>query len=568
VRAAPNNNAPGALFKHPSLPRPLPPLPIITQRCLQKALLKDVTVLRPLGEGAYAWVDLLQLSVKSKCGTPGKTVPRVVAGKLLLPDGAADNIDGGRAGGGGGAGPPGCVLARWTATAAAARGPVKPTPPCAFVKQKRVHAECQGSSFVVQLLAAKQGRDGHMLMLLEFAEHGSLADFLPDGGAAAAGSSDEVVAAIGGLRPQGPAAAAAAGGCECGPGSGGGGGGGSASGSVRDGEADCGSDDEGACDLVIDLLTSADGGDDDTTTTTKQQPPQQQQQQQQPPPGIPEPTAKFYAACVLEALSFMHARRVIHRDVKPDNLLLFSSGYLKLSDLGAATIVPPGEAATTRSGTAEYMAPEVKAQLPQCPAVDLWSLGVTVWQLVAGGLPAWAEREEAHEGELEFPEHFSQVRRRGRLAGWVLTAAVAIDLCSRTADHPTHPTTPSRPDSPRPTPKHPPETPQDLRSLLTALLRHDPKSRPCAVSVRDHPWFDGFDWDALREQRLSAPPVPPRPTEQQQPPQQQQQQQQPPIKEGPKDGEPCRRCGGALKAEEAAAAATAAEAPAAARAAE
>jgi hypothetical protein len=85
----------------------------------------------------------------------------------------------------------------------------------------------------------------------------------------------------------------------------------------------------------------------------------------QPPPppplprgGIAEPAARFYAACALLALEWMHGRRMVHRDVKPDNMLLFSCGYLKLSDLGACCIVPAGHAPTTRTGTPAYMAPE------------------------------------------------------------------------------------------------------------------------------------------------------------------------------------------------------------------
>jgi hypothetical protein len=47
-----------------------------------------------------------------------------------------------------------------------------------------------------------------------------------------------------------------------------------------------------------------------------------------------------------------------------------------------------------------------------------------------------------------------------------------------------------------------------LRCLLTRLLSHDPSGRPCVAKARAHGWFDGFDWEALRERRMAAPPVP------------------------------------------------------------
>jgi serine/threonine protein kinase len=97
----------------------------------------------------------------------------------------------------------------------------------------------------------------------------------------------------------------------------------------------------------------------------------------------------------------------LHRDIKPCNLLLFDDGYLKLADMGCCCQLPPGiDAAQTRTGTAAYMAPEVASGAqPYSYPVDMWSLGITIWQMVDGHLPAWAEQQQQgqKQGDVEGP---------------------------------------------------------------------------------------------------------------------------------------------------------------------
>ena len=201
---------------------------------------------------------------------------------------------------------------------------------------------------------------------------------------------------------------------------------------------------------------------------------------------LTEPTARFYAACVTSALAYLHARRIAYRDLKPENLLLDARGYLKLADFGNAKRLEPAQRTWTVCGTPEYLAPEIVSNRGHGHAVDWWTLGVLLFEMLVGHSPFRAD-DGAGDGALEAVyENILANRWRERAAAAGATGPLA-------------------------------QTSSAAYGLVDRLLVTDPARRLGSVEgggngSRDvvcHAFFAAVDWNALVSRRAEVPYVPP-----------------------------------------------------------
>ncbi|GAB4815111.1 hypothetical protein N2152v2_002157 [Parachlorella kessleri] len=104
--------------------------------------------------------------------------------------------------------------------------------------------------------------------------------------------------------------------------------------------------------------------------------------------SLPEDVVRSIARQLVRALHYLHTNRIIHRDMKPQNILVSANGAVKLCDFGFARAMSSSTLVVTSiKGTPLYMAPELVQEQPYNHTVDLWSLGVILYELFVGQPP-------------------------------------------------------------------------------------------------------------------------------------------------------------------------------------
>ncbi|XP_061655270.1 cGMP-dependent protein kinase 1-like isoform X4 [Phyllopteryx taeniolatus] len=179
-------------------------------------------------------------------------------------------------------------------------------------------------------------------------------------------------------------------------------------------------------------------------------------------------TTRFYTACVIEALAELHCKGIIYRDLKPENIILDHRGYAKLVDFGFAKKVGLGKKTWTFCGTPEYVAPEIILNKGHDSSADCWSLGILVFELLSGSPPFSGSD----------PMKTYNIILRG------------IDMV-----------------------EFPKKITKSAANLIKRLCRDNPSERlgnqkNGVKDIQKHKWFEGFNWDGLRQGTMDSPFTP------------------------------------------------------------
>ena len=180
-----------------------------------------------------------------------------------------------------------------------------------------------------------------------------------------------------------------------------------------------------------------------------------------------EDKARFYAASMGLALEYLHNHGIVYRDIKPENILIGEDGYLKLIDFGMAKMLQGNEKATSFCGTPEYLAPEIITGEGHNRAADWWSYGILLFEMLCGIPPFYCENTERMydlitNAELRFPKRI--------------------------------------------------QVSDNAKDLIKKLLIKQQDKRLGVnkgfEEIKTHPFFQGFDFDALLAKKLEAPFIP------------------------------------------------------------
>lgn len=158
----------------------------------------------------------------------------------------------------------------------------------------------------------------------------------------------------------------------------------------------------------------------------------------------------------------------MYRDLKPENVLIFDNGYVKLTDFGLAKQTTDEDISKTEAGTVFYYAPEMILKAGYNKPIDFWTLGIYLYEMSVHEPPFSTEQIKNSKQKIKKIVQDAEINRDWKKSNL----------------------------SP------------ELQNLINGLLKFEPQERLGVKSwdeIKTHKFFDGFDWAALLELRMESP---------------------------------------------------------------
>jgi len=182
--------------------------------------------------------------------------------------------------------------------------------------------------------------------------------------------------------------------------------------------------------------------------------------------------SQYYIGSMILAVEYLHTQSIIYRDIKPENVMVDHTGYIKLIDMGTAKFLKGkttgGNRTFTIIGTPHYMAPEIITGKGYTQAVDLWSIGICLYEFMCGMVPFGEEAEDPYEiyeeiitKPIKYPSYLKDKKAK-RLMDQLINKVAEVRLGGSFA------------------------------------------------ALKANPWFENFDWDKLLDRELKPPYLPPK----------------------------------------------------------